>query len=65
MHSAGTTIGTDFLPLLFLNHQISLLTYCWVEGPWDEVMHVIGLAHTMLHEKGVQRIQSDIRVGSR
>ena len=35
------------------------------EGPWDEVMRVIGMAHTMLHEKGVVRIQTDIRVGSR
>jgi hypothetical protein len=28
-------------------------------------MTLIGQAHTMLHEKGVVRIQSDIRVGSR
>ena len=28
-------------------------------------MTVIGQAHTMLHEKGVIRIQTDIRVGSR
>ena len=36
-----------------------------VEGSWDNVMRVIGQAHTMLHEKGVVRIQTDIRVGSR
>ena len=35
------------------------------EGSWDEVMKVIGQAHAMLHEKGIVRIQSDIRVGSR
>lgn len=35
------------------------------EGSWDEVMKVIGQAHVMLHEKGVVRIQTDIRVGSR
>lgn len=35
------------------------------EGPWDEVMRVIGQAHTLLHANGVVRIQSDIRVGSR
>lgn len=35
------------------------------EGPWDEVMRVIGQAHTLLHSNGVVRIQSDIRVGSR
>jgi uncharacterized protein YqgV (UPF0045/DUF77 family) len=28
-------------------------------------MKVIGQAHSMLHENGVVRIQSDIRVGSR
>jgi hypothetical protein len=28
-------------------------------------MTLIGHAHTMLHEKGIVRIQSDIRVGSR
>ena len=28
-------------------------------------MKVIGMAHTMLHESGVVRIQTDIRVGSR
>jgi uncharacterized protein YqgV (UPF0045/DUF77 family) len=28
-------------------------------------MKVIGQAHAMLHERGVVRIQSDIRVGTR
>ena len=28
-------------------------------------MRVIGQAHVMLHEKGIVRIQTDIRVGSR
>ena len=28
-------------------------------------MRLIGQAHTILHQKGVVRIQSDIRVGSR
>jgi uncharacterized protein (TIGR00106 family) len=36
-----------------------------VEGSWDEVMQLIGQCHVMLHQKGVVRIQSDIRVGSR
>ncbi|KAL9585368.1 MAG: hypothetical protein Q9203_004269 [Teloschistes exilis] len=36
-----------------------------VEGSWDEVMRLIGQAHTMLHKKGIMRIQTDIRVGSR
>jgi uncharacterized protein (TIGR00106 family) len=36
-----------------------------LEGAWDEVMRVIGQCHAMLHQNGVVRIQSDIRVGSR
>ncbi|KAF2791755.1 cell wall biogenesis protein-like protein Ecm15 [Melanomma pulvis-pyrius CBS 109.77] len=36
-----------------------------VEGSWDEVMRVIGQCHSLLHQNGVVRIQSDIRVGSR
>ncbi|KAL1311571.1 hypothetical protein AAFC00_001689 [Neodothiora populina] len=36
-----------------------------IEGSWDECMTVIGKCHAMLHENGVVRIQSDIRVGSR
>ena len=36
-----------------------------VEGSWEDVMRVIGQAHCMLHEKGIVRIQTDIRVGSR
>ncbi|EAW10440.1 thiamine-binding protein [Aspergillus clavatus NRRL 1] len=36
-----------------------------LEGPWDKVHQVIGQAHTLLHQQGVVRIQTDIRVGSR
>ncbi|KAJ9297505.1 hypothetical protein DTO271G3_4280 [Paecilomyces variotii] len=36
-----------------------------LEGPWDKVHHVIGQAHTILHEQGVLRIQTDVRVGTR
>ncbi|RMZ81640.1 hypothetical protein DV737_g2382, partial [Chaetothyriales sp. CBS 132003] len=36
-----------------------------LEGSWDECMKVIGQCHQMLHARGVARIQSDIRVGSR
>ncbi|KAF3394246.1 hypothetical protein F1880_005437 [Penicillium rolfsii] len=36
-----------------------------LEGSWDEVHKVIGQAHTMLHQQGIVRIQTDIRVGSR
>ena len=35
------------------------------EGPWDDVTRLIGQAHFMLHRKGIVRIQTDIRIGSR
>jgi uncharacterized protein YqgV (UPF0045/DUF77 family) len=35
------------------------------EGKWDEVMRLIGQAHTLVHQNGVARVQTDIRVGSR
>ncbi|ODA79637.1 hypothetical protein RJ55_05231 [Drechmeria coniospora] len=36
-----------------------------VEGSWDEVMAVVGKAHTVVHRRGVVRVQSSMRVGSR
>ncbi|KAI1102650.1 hypothetical protein F4804DRAFT_343059 [Jackrogersella minutella] len=36
-----------------------------VEGSWDEVMKVIGQAHSVVHSKGVVRVQSSMRVGTR
>lgn len=36
-----------------------------IEGNWDKVMGKIGQLHELLHENGVVRIQSDIRVGTR
>ncbi|KAK0659296.1 UPF0045 protein ECM15 [Lasiodiplodia hormozganensis] len=36
-----------------------------LEGSWDDVMRIIGQAHTLLHQQGTVRIQTDIRVGSR
>ncbi|KAK9469857.1 YkoF-like protein [Lipomyces arxii] len=36
-----------------------------VEGPWDEVMGLIGKAHELIHSLGVPRVQTDIRVGTR
>ncbi|KAI8404281.1 hypothetical protein FOFC_15776, partial [Fusarium oxysporum] len=34
-------------------------------GSWDDVMAVIGKAHAVVHQLGVARIQSSIRVGTR
>ncbi|KAI0200723.1 YkoF-like protein [Astrocystis sublimbata] len=36
-----------------------------VEGSWDQVMRVIGQAHSVVHARGVVRVQSSMRVGSR
>lgn len=36
-----------------------------IAGPWTEVMELIGQMHQLLHDSGVLRIQSDIRVGTR
>ncbi|KAF3770519.1 hypothetical protein M406DRAFT_245506 [Cryphonectria parasitica EP155] len=36
-----------------------------VEGSWDEVMRVVGRAHAVVHEMGVGRVQSSMRVGTR
>ncbi len=37
----------------------------FAEGSWDDVMRIIGQAHSLLHGSGIVRIQTDIRVGSR
>ncbi|KAJ4319732.1 UPF0045 protein M15 [Fusarium piperis] len=36
-----------------------------VEGSWDDVMAAVGKAHAAVHKRGVVRIQSSMRVGSR
>ncbi|KAI2637481.1 YkoF-like protein [Xylaria nigripes] len=36
-----------------------------VEGSWDEVMRVIGQAHSVVHARGVVRVQTSMRVGTR
>ncbi|KAJ8097392.1 YkoF-like protein [Lipomyces tetrasporus] len=36
-----------------------------VEGPWDQVMELIGKAHELMHKLGVQRVQTDVRIGTR
>lgn len=38
---------------------------CMTEGPWDAVMALIGKAHTVVHARGVVRVQTDVRVGTR
>ncbi|BDD58017.1 hypothetical protein MAP00_003329 [Monascus purpureus] len=81
MHSAGTTLGMSCLTILYYCYcYCSRYCYCYsvhvhvwlylmrcmaTEGPWDKVHQVIGQAHTILHQQGIVRIQSDIRSGSR
>ncbi|CCC12301.1 hypothetical protein SMACR_12112 [Sordaria macrospora] len=36
-----------------------------VEGSWDEVMKVVGQAHAIVHQGGVKRVQTSMRVGTR
>lgn len=36
-----------------------------IDGSWDDVMRIIGQAHSLLHGSGVVRIHTNIRVGSR
>ncbi|KAJ8109583.1 hypothetical protein OPT61_g7356 [Boeremia exigua] len=60
MHSAGTTLGTSLRP--DVGHRS---TDVCSEGSWDDCMRVIGQCHALLHQNGVVRIQSDIRIGTR
>lgn len=36
-----------------------------IEGPWDEVMGLIGEIHEYAHELGYVRLQTTMRVGTR
>jgi len=36
-----------------------------VEGSWDEVMRVVGQAHSLVHRTGAKRVQTSMRVGTR
>ncbi|KAJ5595037.1 uncharacterized protein N7459_001245 [Penicillium hispanicum] len=36
-----------------------------IEGPWDQVVQLIGFAHALVHQQGIARVQTDIRVQTR
>jgi len=57
------SIGSSML--LELYHLLKLITDNTTEGSWDEVMRVIGQAHSLVHQNGVLRVQTDIRAGTR
>lgn len=61
MHSAGTTLGM----CLTYHLGYSAPDISPTEGSWDDCMRVIGQCHALLHQNGVVRIQSDIRIGTR
>lgn len=63
MHASGTTVGR-FSPL-FTHPPLLIYSLTRPEGSWDNVMRVIGQAHTVVHQRGVLRVQSSMRVGTR
>ncbi|OJJ50173.1 hypothetical protein ASPZODRAFT_128789 [Penicilliopsis zonata CBS 506.65] len=36
-----------------------------IEGTWDQVVQWIGFAHTLIHQTGVSRIETDVRIITR
>ncbi|KAJ6127051.1 hypothetical protein N7523_002663 [Penicillium sp. IBT 18751x] len=36
-----------------------------LEGTWSEVTELIGFAHTLIHQQGIARVQTDIRIQTR
>ncbi|VBB86491.1 Putative protein of unknown function [Podospora comata] len=36
-----------------------------LEGSWDDVFRVIGQAHSLVHQSGIVRVQTSLRVGTR
>ncbi|PYH91956.1 cell wall biogenesis protein [Aspergillus ellipticus CBS 707.79] len=36
-----------------------------IEGSWEEVSRIIGYAHSLIHQEGIPRIQTDIRIITR
>jgi uncharacterized protein YqgV (UPF0045/DUF77 family) len=51
-----------------VNYELYTLIYVitsHTEGPWDQVAQVIGWAHSLIHQQGITRIQTDIRISTR
>lgn len=61
LHSAGTTVGTSLAGRGAGNGT----EFVCAEGSWTDVMTVIGKAHAAVHGRGVVRVQSSLRVGTR
>jgi uncharacterized protein YqgV (UPF0045/DUF77 family) len=41
------------------------LTAQLLEGDWTEVMNVISRAHALIHDAGVQKVYTDVRIVTR
>jgi len=57
----GTNIGKSSLSLVLSSY----LNFCPSEGPWSAVSKAIHDCHAAVHAKGVQRVATDIRIGTR
>ncbi|WVR09153.1 hypothetical protein IAU60_006215 [Kwoniella sp. DSM 27419] len=62
-YKVGSCVRPSDCPLISLRQLHGYGTN--VEGPWDDVMRVIGEAHQAVHALGCQRIATDIRIGTR
>ncbi|KAL2861302.1 hypothetical protein BJX68DRAFT_222178 [Aspergillus pseudodeflectus] len=57
IHATGTTVNRRCRS----PHADSQVTNSGLqEGPWEQVARIIGCAHTMLHQEGIPRIQTDV-----
>ncbi|KAL1581839.1 hypothetical protein WHR41_09428 [Cladosporium halotolerans] len=36
-----------------------------IRGQWVEVMNIIGQAHSLIHDAGVQKVHTDVRIETR
>lgn len=61
----GPVLPSSYQPFYSAYPLVYWLTNTLPEGSWDEVMRVIGQAHSVVHSKGVVRVQSSMRVGTR
>lgn len=61
-HSVSESL---FLSLAFETRRTNLYQLPITEGSWDQVVQLIGFAHTLTHQQGIARVQTDIRIETR
>ena len=50
------------------DHNLSIRLHAYgtnIEGPWDDVMVAVKECHQKLHESGVPRISTSLKIGTR